>query len=91
MTAQLLNRRHVRVLHLPQPFPWFAGLVGELIGRWRGWPAAVTRDKIREAIVPSWASSPDAAREDLAVAVAANLYERLCQTVHWYRARRWLT
>jgi nucleoside-diphosphate-sugar epimerase len=91
MTAQLLNRRHVCVLHLPEPVPWIAGILGELIGRWRGRPATVTRDKIREAIVPSWASSPDAAREDLAVTAAANLYERLGQTVHWYRARRWLT
>jgi nucleoside-diphosphate-sugar epimerase len=43
-----------------------------------------------EAIVPSWASSPQASREDLGFTPKAPVEQQLRQTVAWYRKRRWL-
>jgi nucleoside-diphosphate-sugar epimerase len=90
MTAQFLGRRHVCLFHLAEPLPWIIAAVNELIGRWRGRHEIVTWDKMREAIVPSWASSPAAASQDLAFAPAWSLGERWRQTVEWYQARGWL-
>jgi hypothetical protein len=48
----------------------------------------VSRDKLREATAPSWASSAARCRVQLGVAPAATLDERLRETADWLRGAR---
>ena len=90
MVARALGRRHVFVWHIAEPLPWILGGIIETIGRLRHRLEALNVDKMREATVPSWASSVQAATEDLGFAPACSLQERLHQTADWYRTRGWL-
>jgi nucleoside-diphosphate-sugar epimerase len=90
LTAEVLGRRHVFLFNLAEPIPWIAAGISELLCRWRGRPHILNLDKIREATVPSWASSPFAVQEDLGFTPPRSLRERLQETVAWYREHRWL-
>ena len=90
LTAEVLGRRHVFLLNLAEPIPWIAAGFNELLCHWRGRSHILNLDKIREAIVPSWASSPAAVQEDLGFTPPYSLRERLQETVAWYRDHHWL-
>jgi nucleoside-diphosphate-sugar epimerase len=79
---------------VPVPLPRLAfrlaGLLGEAIGRWRGVPAVVNRDKAREALAPGWVASADKIRGHLGFAPAAPLEQRFATTVSWYCKEGWL-
>ncbi|NLX55314.1 MAG: NAD-dependent epimerase/dehydratase family protein [Planctomycetaceae bacterium] len=87
---QALGNPRTSYLHFPEPFPWLAGGIGELLGRLRGRPFSLNIDKIREAVAPSWACSCAAARRDLGFAPRQTLLEQLRQTAVWYREHGWL-
>jgi nucleoside-diphosphate-sugar epimerase len=90
LIAHAVGRRHLLLFHLAEPLPWLVAGTTQLIARGLGQAAMVNLDKMREATVASWASSPQAAREQLGFSPPASLPERLQQTADWYRARRWL-
>lgn len=90
MVARALGRRHIFLWHMAEPLPWILTGIVEVIARVRHRLDSVNLDKMREAIAPSWASSVQAAREDLGFTPACSLQERLRQTADWYRTRGWL-
>jgi len=85
----LVARPYAPVIRVPGPLAWFAGGLSEWFGRLRGTPEELCFDKIRDAIVPSWACSGEAARRDLGFTPAKPLDQRLAETVEWYRANGW--
>ncbi len=87
---QAIGTRYTSFLHFPEPLAWLIGGVGECIGRVRGKPFGLNVDKIREALVESWACSCAAAERDLGYAPQAPLLDQLRQTADWYRAHKWL-
>jgi len=90
MVARVFGRQRVVLLHMAEPLPWLAAGVSELVARLRRRPNTVNVDKMREATMPSWASSPQAALDDLDFSPAHTLQERLRQTADWYRQHDWL-
>jgi len=79
----MLRRPFAPIIPVPGPLAYCVGGVNELIGRLRGKPEELCVDKIRDALVTSWACSGDAARRDLDFLPAKSLTERLQETVEW--------
>jgi nucleoside-diphosphate-sugar epimerase len=79
-----------RVLVIPVPleFAWPAFAAIEGVNTALGRPSIVSRDKLRDATAPSWASSAARCRSQLGVAPAATLDERLRETADWLRGAR---
>jgi len=90
MTRYTLHRPFMPIIYCPGPISWFAASVSETIAKWKKKADVFNRDKIREALVESWACSPDKARQQLGFEPAAPLQERLNATIAWYREKRWL-
>jgi len=80
----------VAPLPLPRPIFWFAGSVGEMVGRIRRRPALVNIDKIREATARGWVCSDAKIRSGLGYLPGATLEQRFAETVAWYREHGWL-
>lgn len=88
--ARALGQRPPWVLSVPWPVAWLVAAVNETAGRVRGRAEILSRDKIREARAGSWCCSSQRAQRELGFAVAANLDERLRQTVEGFRQAGWL-
>jgi hypothetical protein len=80
----------VFLYHLADPLPWLAATGAEVVARLRGRPELFNLDKIREASVPSWASSMAAVHEDLGFTPSRTVEQRMLETVQWYQQRGWL-
>ncbi len=80
----MLGRKRAPVLSVPGPLAYCVGGLNELVSRLRGRPAELCVDKIRDALVPSWACSGDAARRDLGFLPLKSLSERFQETVNGY-------
>jgi nucleoside-diphosphate-sugar epimerase len=80
----------VASLPLPKPIFWFAGSLGEALGRIRKRPALINFDKVREATAKGWVCSDEKIRTQLGYQPAATLEERFAETVAWYRQHGWL-
>jgi len=79
--------RRVLVWPLLRPVGWSVGALAE----WAAAPGGVlSRDKIREATVPSWACSAAKARGRLGFRPAMPLDARLRQTANWFSEHGWL-
>jgi dihydroflavonol-4-reductase len=82
--------RKSRVVSIPG---WFASSVARL-NEWgaaiRGKAELFNRDKVREAMAPSWACSNRLARCELGFRPTATLREQLSATVQWYRENQWI-
>jgi nucleoside-diphosphate-sugar epimerase len=90
MVARVVGRQRVVLLHMAEPLPWLAAAVSQFVARLRRQPNTLNVDKMREATMPSWACSPQAALEDLDFSPAFPLQERMRQTAEWYRQQGWL-
>ena len=90
MLHRVLGRRRTWYIHIPEPIPWLIGGASQAVGWIRGKPNSLNIDKIREALVPSWACSCQAAEQDLGFAPREPLIERLRATADWYRRHQWL-
>jgi nucleoside-diphosphate-sugar epimerase len=75
---------------LPTPIFWFAGSLGEAVGRLRKRPALINFDKVREATAKGWVCSDEKIRAQLGYRPAAPLEQRFAETVAWYREHGWL-
>jgi len=80
----------VASLPLPKAIFWFAGSVGEVVGRLRCRPALVNIDKVREATARGWVCSDEKIRDELGYLPGATLEDRFAETVAWYRQHGWL-
>jgi nucleoside-diphosphate-sugar epimerase len=74
----------------PRPVFWFAGAVGEVMGRVRRRPSLINFDKVRESMAPGWVCCDDKIRDQLGYKPAATLEQRFAETVEWYRVHGWL-
>ncbi len=90
LTRSILRRPYMPVIAIPAPVSFFMASVNETIARLRGKPDVFNRDKIREALVESWACSPAKSRVQLGFEPAAPLQERIRDTIEWYRKMKWL-
>ncbi|QDU31605.1 3 beta-hydroxysteroid dehydrogenase/Delta 5--_4-isomerase [Anatilimnocola aggregata] len=90
MTRYVLHRPYMPIIHCPGAISWFAASVNETLSRFKKKPDVFNRDKIREALVDSWACSHEKAHHQLGFVPAATLQERLNETIAWYRSKRWL-
>lgn len=66
------------------------GLTVENASRLVGRSSFLTLDKVREATVPSWASSSEKARQQLGFLPPKPLDSRLRETAEWFRDHGWL-
>jgi nucleoside-diphosphate-sugar epimerase len=81
----MLRRPFAPLVHIPGPLAWCVAGVNEQIGRVRGKALWLNYDKIREALVTSWACSGEAAHRDLGFLPAKPLAERFEETIAWYK------
>jgi nucleoside-diphosphate-sugar epimerase len=81
-----------KVLPLPLPTPifWFAGSLGEAVGRMRNRASLINIDKVREATAKGWVCSDEKIRAGLGYRPGATLEERFAETVDWYRRHHWI-
>lgn len=86
----MLGRPNAPVVPVPGPIAYCVGGLNEFIGRLRGSPEELCRDKIRDALAASWACSGEAARRDLGFSPARPLAARLEETVEWCLENRWV-
>ncbi|MGE3780384.1 MAG: NAD-dependent epimerase/dehydratase family protein, partial [Pirellulaceae bacterium] len=79
------------VFPLAQPMPWLVAAATELVNRCRGRNYQLNIDKMRDALVESWACSGDKAHRELGFAPGDSLAAQFAATAAWYRAAGWLT
>jgi nucleoside-diphosphate-sugar epimerase len=89
--ADCLGYRHLCSLNFVESFVWLVAGVNELISRLRGQPHPLSLDKMREALVASWASSPASVQRDLGFVAPRSVRQRLQETVDWYLRHRWIS
>lgn len=90
LVRPMLGRRWAPVLPVASPIAWCVAGIHECLSRLRGRADELSLDKMREALVPSWACSGEAARKELGFVPARSLVERLGETIAWYRQQGWL-
>ncbi len=78
-------------LPLPFPIPQIGAGVNEVIARVQKQPPGFSIDKLRDAIVWSWACSSDKACRQLEWSTSSSLQGRLRETVEWYVNQGWLS
>ena len=78
------------IVIVPEPLPTLIAGTQELAGRLTGTAQPLNLDKIREALVQSWACSGAAAARDLGLQPAKPLAERLQTTAQWYLDQNWI-
>jgi dihydroflavonol-4-reductase len=79
----MLKRYRAPIIPVAAPFAYCLAGVNEVLGRLRGKPEDLCLDKIRDALVPSWACSGEAARRELDFMPAKSLRQRLQETIDW--------
>ena len=87
--AKALHRR-VLVFHLLRWAARSIGFGGEVVNRINGRSAVLNYDKVREAIVPSWAASSDKASRQLGFRPVTPFPERMEPTAQWFIDNNWL-
>jgi dihydroflavonol-4-reductase len=90
MLRHAVGRRHAPIVIVPEPLPTLIAGTQELAGRLTGTAQPLNLDKIREALVQSWACSGAAAARDLGLQPAKPLAERLQTTAQWYLDQNWI-
>jgi nucleoside-diphosphate-sugar epimerase len=71
------------VIPVIAPVAFAIGGISELVGRLKGRPSELCLDKIRDALVTSWACSGESARREFGFAPARPLVDRLQETIDW--------
>lgn len=82
--------REARVLHIPGPLALALGCFNSALSLCTGRRLFFNLDKARDAVAARWCCSSEKAKQELGFQTAMPLQERLCETVHWYRAAGWL-
>ncbi len=89
MLRGMLSRPNAPVIPIPAPLAYCVGGLNELVGRLRGRAEELCRDKIHDALAPSWACSGEAAKRELGFEPSRPLVERLEETVTWCQENQW--
>ncbi|MDX1578038.1 MAG: NAD-dependent epimerase/dehydratase family protein [Gemmatimonadota bacterium] len=82
--------REGRVLRVPPPLFWAAGLLSELASRVTGRQPAMDRRRARDMSHHAWTCDIDPARRALGWEPEVGVDEGLERTAAWYRAEGWL-
>jgi dihydroflavonol-4-reductase len=90
MTRPILRRPYMPVIACPAPVSMALASVNETFSWLRNRPDVFNRDKIREALVESWACSPEKSRRQLGFEPAENLEHRIGDVIAWYQKQGWL-
>jgi nucleoside-diphosphate-sugar epimerase len=90
MLREAVGRRFAPIVHLPEPLPTLFASLQEVAARVTGTAQPLNRDKIREALVQSWACSGAAAARDIGFHPTKSLAERVRTTAQWYIDHGWL-
>lgn len=90
LVANALGYRHIVLMPCIEPVVWTIGTVGQFLGRMMPQAANVNLDKMRDAMVESWACSSMSARRELGFAPQRSLADGLGATADWYREHGWL-
>jgi nucleoside-diphosphate-sugar epimerase len=90
MLREAVGRRFAPIVSVPEPLPTLIASLQEVTARLTGTAQPLNRDKIREALVPSWACSGAAAARDIGFHPAKSLAERIRTTAQWYIDHGWL-
>lgn len=90
LVRPLLGRPHAPIVPIPGPLAYGLGTINEGIGWLRGRAEELCRDKIRDALAPSWACSGAQAQAELGAMPARPLIARLEETVAWCLKNNWL-
>jgi nucleoside-diphosphate-sugar epimerase len=85
MTRHILRRPYMPVIACPTPISYIVASINETFSWLRGRPDVFNRDKIREALVESWACSHEKSFQQLGFEPAKSLQERIYDTVEWYQ------
>jgi nucleoside-diphosphate-sugar epimerase len=89
--AARIMQRTPRVLTIPLPLALMIGACAEAVGRLRGKPSIVSREKIREARYPFWTCDTSRATAELGFTAATSIESGLAETLAWYKEAGWLT
>jgi len=89
MLRAMLGEPRAPVIPVPGPLAYGMGALNEVVGRIRGRAEELCRDKIRDALAPSWACSGEAAKRELGFEPARPLVARLEETVGWCFDNKW--
>lgn len=81
----MLGQPRAPIIPVPGLLAYGMGALNEVIGLLRGRAEELCRDKIRDALAPSWACSGEAAQRELGFEPARPLEARLSETVDWCR------
>jgi nucleoside-diphosphate-sugar epimerase len=86
MLRKMLGRHYAPVIPVFSPIAFAIGGLSEIVGRFQGRAPELCLDKIRDAMVTSWACSGEAARRELGFVPAKPLADRLQETIDWCTA-----
>jgi nucleoside-diphosphate-sugar epimerase len=87
--ARIMQRR-VRPLRIPLWLSLGAATVSELLGRLRGGPPLLSREKVREIHQHSWVCSVEKIRREAGYVPQWNAERGFRETLAWYSASGWL-
>jgi nucleoside-diphosphate-sugar epimerase len=90
MVRPMLRRPYALLIPVPSPLAWCLAGFNEGLGQMSGKARWLNYDKIREALVTSWACSGEAAKRELGFTPPKPLAERFEETIAWYRQEGWL-
>jgi nucleoside-diphosphate-sugar epimerase len=90
LVRPMLRRPFAPVIRIPGPLPMLMARFNEFVQHLRGKANMFNRDKIREALVESWACSSAAIERDLHFVPPKPLAVRLRETIDWYQANKLL-
>jgi nucleoside-diphosphate-sugar epimerase len=88
--GRAIDRPYALRVHVPEPLVWTIGGISDLTARLLKRPAALSIDKVREAVAGDWTCNDARIRRELGFAPAKSLPERVQETAQWYREAGWL-
>jgi len=90
LLGRAIDRPYALRVHVPEPLVWTIGGISDLTGRLLKRPAALSIDKVREAVAGDWICNDTRIRCELGFTPAKSLPERVQETAQWYREAGWL-
>lgn len=81
---------NARVLRIPAPLAWLAGLGAEITSSMMRKPGIISREKVAEAQCRYWTCDPHRAAHELGFVASTTLEQGLAETLAWYKEAGWL-
>lgn len=88
--GRALGRDNVRVIHVPNLVVEAIAFVNDCWAKLTGKARYLARDKLRDAFAGNWDCSNEKLKSDTGFQTAMPFFDRLTETVEWYRRKGWL-